>query len=140
MQSASKTVAPPQHVPLEAQDMPFWESVVAEFAKAHWTEHQLELAAMLARTMSNLESIQRDLRSGGFTSKTDKGTPVSNPLVTVAKGMTNDILALRRSLALHARGKTGDNRHAGNQKQQGKDVENRTKQLEDEDDLIARPS
>jgi hypothetical protein len=134
MQGATKQMSPPSHVPLDDCDWPFWESVVAEFARAEWSEHQLELAAMLARTMANLEREQRNLRTEGFTAKSERGTPVQNPLAGICKGLTGDILALRRSLALHARAKAGDNRDAAKQRDQGLGIE-----TDLGDELLARP-
>jgi hypothetical protein len=137
MQGALREVSPPAHVPLEGQDWPFWHSVVAEFARAEWTEHQLELAAMLARTMSNLEAEQRTLRQEGFTGVSVKGTPVVNPRATACKGLAGDILAMRRSLALHARARSGDARNDGRRKEIGRAIEADNPL---DDDLIARPS
>lgn len=134
MQGSVREIAPPSHVPLDDCDWPFWENVVAEFARAEWTEHQLELAAMLARTMANLEREQRELRTEGYVSVSMRGTPVVNPRSVAVKGMTGDILSLRRSLALHARAKAGDNRDAAKQRDQAKAIE-----ADLEDDLIARP-
>lgn len=134
MQGVTRQMTPPSHVPLDDCDWPFWESVVAEFARAEWTEHQLEIAAMLARTMANLEREQRNLRTEGFTVKSDRGTPVQNPLAVICKGLVADILGLRRSLALHARAKAGDNRDAAKQRDAGKAIE-----ADFGDELLARP-
>lgn len=134
-QGSARSIEPPAHVPLDACDWPFWESVIAEFARAEWTSHQLELAAMLARTMANLESEQRSLRAEGFTSVSQKGTPVANPRSTVCKGLAGDILSIRRSLALHARARSGDNRDAAKQREIARSMEPSL-----DDDLIARPS
>ena len=46
-QGLTRELQPPSHVPLDDCDWPFWESVVAEFARSEWSEHQLELAAFL---------------------------------------------------------------------------------------------
>ena len=134
VQGATREICPPSHVPLDDCDWPYWHSVVAEFARADWTEHQLELAAMLARTMANLESEQRQLRIEGFISVRENGTTVENPRARAVKSLTGDILSLRRSLALHARAKSGDNRDAANQRASGKSGE-----VAFDDDLIARP-
>lgn len=123
MQGAAHELSPPSHVPMEAMDWPFWHNVVAEFARAEWTEHQLELAAMLARTMANMEEQQRLLRSEGFTSKSERGTPVANPRATIVKGLTGDILSMRRSLALHARAQSGDSRTDAKRKEMGRAIE-----------------
>lgn len=122
-QGLTKEIRPPAHVPMQDMDWPFWENVVAEFARAEWTEHQLELAAMLARTMANLEEQQRLLRDEGFTSKSDRGTPVANPRSAICKGLTGDILSIRRSLALHARAQSGDSRSDAKRRQAAKAIE-----------------
>lgn len=123
MQGAARELQPPSHVPLDDMDWPYWHSVVAEFARAEWSEHQLELAAMLARTMANLEQEQRALRTEGFIAVRENGTTVYNPRATGVKMLTGDILALRRSLALHARARSGDTRADAVRKAAGKDIE-----------------
>jgi hypothetical protein len=134
-QGSGRPVSPPSHVPLDDMDWPYWESVVAEFARAEWTEHQLELAAMLARTMANLEAEQRELRAEGFVSTSQRGTPVVNPRSTAVKSLTGDILALRRSLALHARARnSGDNRSAATKRDIAKSLE-----VGVDDELFASP-
>jgi len=135
MQGAQREVCPPAHVPLDDQDWPFWHSVVAEFARSEWTEHQLELAAMLARVMADLNREQQELRREGFISVRENGTTVENPRARVVKALTGDILSLRRSLALHARARSGDSRNDGSRKEAGRAAE---QQLDD--DLLARPS
>lgn len=135
MQGVVRDIVPPSHVPLDACDWPFWGNVVAEFARSEWTEHQLEIAAMLARTMANLEVEQRTLRTEGFISVRENGTTVENPRGRVVKSLAGDILSLRRSLALHARGRSGDNRDAAKQREMGREI-----QTELNDDLLARPS
>lgn len=134
MAGSAREIMPPAHVPLDDMDWPYWHNVVGEFARAEWTEHQLEIAAMLARTLANLEQEQRTLRAEGFISVRENGTTVENPRARAVKSLTGDILSLRRSLALHARARSGDNRDAAKQRDQGRAIE------EDlSDDLLARP-
>jgi hypothetical protein len=59
-------VSPPSNVPLDKEDMPFFASVIAEYARSEWSEHELELAAILARKMCDVEREQRLLRAGRF--------------------------------------------------------------------------
>lgn len=135
MQGVTQELQPPSHVPMEDMDWPFWHNVVAEFARAEWTEHQLELAAMLARTLANLEQEQRTLRREGFIAVRENGTTVENPRARAVKSLTGDILSLRRSLALHARAKSGDSRTDTKRREVAKGLE-----AELGDDLIARPT
>jgi hypothetical protein len=70
---------------------------------SEWTAHQLELAAMLARTMADLNREQQALRAEGSVVHTEKGTPVVNPRKAVVQMHASSILSFRRSLSLHAR-------------------------------------
>lgn len=107
-----QSITAPSNVPLDAKDLPFFASVIAEFARADWTAHSLELAAMLARTMADLESEQRLLRAEGSVAMSDRGTPVVNPRKTVVQMHAGSILSFRRSLQLHARAQKGEARDA----------------------------
>lgn len=108
MKGAQREIAPPGHVAMGDEDWPFWHSVIAEFARSEWTDHSLEIAAMLSRSMADLEREQRMLRAEGFIAVRENGTTVENPRSRVVKSLTGDILSLRRSLSLHARARGGE--------------------------------
>lgn len=135
--SAQMQIAPPSNVPLDDRDLPFFASVLAEFARSEWTAHQLELAAMLARTMADLEAEQRAMRAEGSTLVTEKGTPVINPRKTAIQMHYSNIHSARRSLALHARAQGGEARDVGKRRAATKGIE---ADLQAGDDLIARPN
>lgn len=137
IQGSTAVINPPAHIPLEEADLPFWENVVSEFARADWTEHQLELAAMLARSMSDLELNQRELRKEGFVLARDNGSAMENPRSRTVSTLMNGILAQRRSLALHSRGRYGTNGHAADQRQSNKKTEDRVETDEGADGLLA---
>lgn len=137
MARAAKSITPPSNVPLDERDMPFFASVIAEFARSDWSAHQLELAAMLARTMSDLEQEQRDLRTEGAVVHTEKGTPVVNPRKAVVQMHAGTILSFRRSLALHARAQGGDARDIAKRRGMAKGVEADNPL---DDDLLAKPN
>lgn len=129
-------IVPPSHVPLSEGDMPFFANVIDEFARSEWTAHQLELAAMLARSMSDLNREQQTLREEGFIAVRENGTTVENPRARVVKSLTGDIYSGRRSLALHARARSGgDNRAVGTRNA----VKKKAQEAAD-DDLLARPN
>lgn len=132
---AGAQVEPPAHVPLTEADMRFWDSVIAEFARADWTAHQLELAAMLARDMADAERIQLQLRRNGETLTNRFGEVVANPLMASLRMKTTNILSFRRSLGVHARARDGDSRTTANKAKAGRQVE---RDVSIEDDLIAR--
>lgn len=136
---AGRELAPPAHMRLDDIDWPFWYSVIAEFAKAEWTQHNLELAAILARAMASLEAEQRVLRAEGFVLTLDSGAAAANPRSRVVQALMGQILALRRSLALHARGRSGDNRNDAGRRAAGRAMEVTVDDLTD-DDLLARPA
>jgi len=137
MSRAAADIVPPSNVSLDKSDMPFFASVIAEFARSEWTAHQLELAAMLARTMSDLEREQRLLREEGATALSERGTPVVNPRKTVVQMHASTILSFRRSLALHARAQGGDARDIGKRRQMARDIEANNPL---DDDLLAKPN
>src|SRR5689334_20365663 len=93
--AAAQQIVPPSNVPLDAEDLPFFASVIAEFARADWTAHQLELAAMLARKMADLEREQRTLRAEGSVVVTEKGLPMPNPRLAAMRMLDTSILATR---------------------------------------------
>jgi hypothetical protein len=120
---AATAIVPPSSVPLEKCDLPFFASVIAEFARSEWTAHQLELAAMLARTMADLNREQQELRDEGSVVKTDKGTPVVNPRKAVVQMHASSILSFRRSLSLHARAQGGEARDVAKRRSGARAIE-----------------
>jgi hypothetical protein len=136
MASATREIEPPSNVSLEPCDMPFFASVIGEFARSDWTAHQLELAAMLARTMSDLESEQRALRLEGSVMRSERGTPVVNPRKSVVQMYAGSILSFRRSLSLHARAQDGESRDVAKRRGNAQDIE---AAVILDDDLLARP-
>src|SRR3546814_19930218 len=79
MQGATREIAPPAHVRMSEEDWQFWHSVIAEFARSEWTDHQLAMAAMLARAMDDMAREQSELRDEGSVMPRDSGQHVANP-------------------------------------------------------------
>ena len=136
MAKATTEIAPPANVPLDAEDMPFFHSVIAEYARSEWSAHQLELAAMLARTMADMVSEQIALRQEGSIAYSEKGTPVASPRKSVVQMYAGSILSFRRSLSLHARAQAGEARDVAKRRDAAKEIEGDNPL---EDDLLARP-
>lgn len=130
-------IEPPEHITMAEGDMPFFYNVIAEFAKADWSKHQLELASLLARTMADFEREQLELREEGSIVKTDKGTPVANPRKAIVQMHSSTILSMRKSLALNARSQEGEARDIAKRRGKAKSLE---QGVNIEDDLIARPT
>jgi hypothetical protein len=135
VKAALAGVQPPLHVPITERDKPFWDNIVAEYPTFEWTAHQLEIAALLARMMADLEENQNLLRREGAVIETAGGVR-SNPRVTAIGVLTSRILAYRR--ALHLQAVQGVNRDEGKRKRLGKQIE-ATALAALDDDLIAQP-
>lgn len=136
MAKATTEIQPPANVPLDEGDMPFFRSVIAEYARSEWSAHQLELAAMLARTMADMVSEQIALREEGSIAYSEKGTPVASPRKSVVQMYAGSILSFRRSLSLHARAQAGEARDVAKRRGAAKEIEGDNPL---EDDLLARP-
>jgi ribosomal protein L19 len=137
MAAAFLNINPPKHVRLMKRHVPFFNSVIAEYAKAEWTDHTLEIAALLARSMGEMEEEQFQLMKEGSTMRTKHGTPVVNPRKTTVQMYAGTVLALRRSLCLNARAQGSDNADILKRKSNTKAIENLA--LAADDDLINRP-
>lgn len=136
MAKATTEIEPPDNVPLDDEDRPFFRNVIAEYARSEWSAHQLELAAMLARTMADLTREQALLRAEGGVAYSEKGTPVANPRKSIVQMHAGSILSFRRSLALHARAQAGEARDVAKRREAAKGIESDNPL---EDDLLARP-
>lgn len=136
MAKATTDIQPPDNVPLDAEDLPFFRNVISEYARSDWSAHQLELAAMLARTMADLTREQKLLRDEGGVAHSEKGTPVANPRKSIVQMHASSILSFRRSLSLHARAQAGEARDVAKRRGATKEIEGDNPL---EDDLLARP-
>lgn len=136
MAAAANDIHPPSNVPLTETDMPFFANVIEEFARSDWTAHQLEIAAMIARTMNDINREQQELRIEGYITTRQNGTTVENPRQRVVKILTGDLLSLRRSLSLHARAR-GEARDVAKRTGYAKEIEAKNDIFLN--DLIAKP-
>jgi hypothetical protein len=125
----------PANVPLADGDIPFFRNVIAEYARAEWSAHQLEIAAMLARTMADLVREQDLLRTEGAVAYSEKGSPLANPRKAVVQMHASSILSFRRSLSLHARAQGGEARDVAKRREAAKEIEGAA--ASDDDLLLA---
>jgi hypothetical protein len=105
IKDANKQIVPPPNVPLDDGDIPFFANIIEEFARADWSPHQLEIAALLARCMNDFAVEQMLLREEGAVVTGGAGGPVPNPRKQTVQMHSQSILGFRRSLALHAAAK-----------------------------------
>lgn len=87
---------------LDDAEWPFFNSIVREFEFSEWSEHNLEIAVLLAKAMSQLEVEQRHLGAEGWVIVAKNGNPRANPRGRVVATLVNRVLALRRTLGLPA--------------------------------------
>ena len=102
VRGTGKKLDPPASVPLSPGDLVFFRNILTEYARADWSPHQLELAALLARSMNDLAVEQMALREEGAVCKGGTGGMVPNPRARVVQMHSNSVISFRRSLALHA--------------------------------------
>ena len=131
-QAGQAQIKPPSNVPLAKEDLPFFASVLDEFARSEWTAHQLELAALLAQKMRMLRDQLAQLDREGFTMVSASGSPCQNPRLGGVRMLDTSIMATRRSLQLHARAKGGESRDVGKRREIAKGFEGDL-----DDDLLA---
>lgn len=134
MRKAADLLMPPEHVPLGERDLPFWLSIIDEKAKAEWSGHDLEIAALLARAMSRLEREEAVLDGEDTVLHNAGGTPMQNPRIRVIADLHARALKYRQTLGIHNRGKNGEKRDSDKRTAQAKAVE-----ADLSDDLLARP-
>lgn len=132
-----KMPEPPPHVNMRDGDRPFWQSVVRARDFTSWTEHDLEIAASLARCKADIERLQGEIDIEGDTLKNDRGTMVVNPKHTLLETLSRRAVALSRMLHVHAEATVGESRHQKkrSQKQQTALTDKRGT-LDDDDGLI----
>ena len=103
MAKSAVPITVPSNVPLSETDIPFYHNLIGEFARSQWTEHALEIVAMMARTMHDLNAEQQALRGEGYIAVRENGTSVENPRTRIVRSLTSELLSLRRSLGANAR-------------------------------------
>lgn len=130
---ASKTIVPPEHIGMKERDLPFFNSIIKELANVEWTDHTIELAALLARAISDFERQQRFLRKEGTTVSGMHG-PKINPRQQVLDKLASTILQMRRSLSLHARVKNGEPRDVAKRRAQMKEIQKGVAAIDEDDD------
>ncbi|WP_313349799.1 hypothetical protein [Paracoccus sp. (in: a-proteobacteria)] len=134
-QRSGRQISPPSNVPLGKDDLPFFASVIDEFARSEWTAHQLELAALMARKMRLLRDELTSLEAEGFVLTRADAAPCQNPRLGGVRMLDTSIMATRRSLQLHARAQGGEAREVSKRRGIAKDYEGDL-----DDDLLARPN
>ena len=131
-----KIAVPPEFNFTPKQRLIFTE-LCDEFSKSELTAHKIRLVAILAREMATLEEQQELLRTEGSVFVNSHGNPTANPRLRAVQTLSASVLAMRRSLGVHARELAGgDSRRVGIRRAHNMANE---AALDAADDLIARP-
>lgn len=135
--ASGKIVRPPADMELSAPETAVFAEVIAEIPKVDLSDHQIRLAAMLAREMHSHTTETRTLRNEGKVIEDRHGSPVANPRVKIVQQCAATVLSMRRTLGLTARALAGgDSRRVAIRRAHNLASEH---MLDDvEDDLLAR--
>lgn len=136
MQKAAKELLPPKHIHMTKLDKPFWKSVIAEKARSEWSDHELELAALLAKTLRKLEQEDVLLDDEGSVVTTFGGHLAQNPRVRIVADMHSRAMKYRQTLGINARAKGGETRDIERRREIAKGIEANNPL---EDDMLAMP-
>lgn len=137
--ASGRVVRPPKDMKLNAGETAAFAEVIAEIPKVDLSDHQIRLAAMLAREMHSADVEAQTLTHEGKIIPDRHGIPMTNPRVKVVQLSTSTVLSLRRTLGLTARALAGgDSRRVAIRRAHNLASEHL---LDDSDDegLLARP-
>lgn len=127
----------PKFVNLRPGDKPFWDSIVRARTRDSWTDSDLVLAGNLARCLSDIERLQKEIDIEGDVLKNDRGTQVINPKHSLLETLSRRAVALSRTLQVHAQATQGDSRDQGKKATKQREAE-KVLESQDDDDLIPR--
>jgi hypothetical protein len=108
LSSQIKTITWPSNISKVEGSQVHFDKVIAEQATALWTEHKIELAAMLASSMALFETERQTLIQEGRVLVNQAGNMVTNPRVATTRDLWSEIIQGRRSLAIHEVAKAGN--------------------------------
>lgn len=105
-----KQVSWPENIVKVDGSLVHFDKIIKEQSSALWSDHKIELAAMLATSMSLFESERQTLISEGRVLVNVSGNLVTNPRVGTARDLWSEIIQGRRSLGIHevAKGRPED--------------------------------
>jgi hypothetical protein len=138
MMLAHRVIVPPPEFNLTEREDAIFHELIDELPRGEWTAHTIRIAAGLARDIHDRDQEKAAVRVEGTVVTAGNGTPLRNPRCVQIAALTQNIMATRRSLSLHARAKSGmDNAALARRREIQREHEANAL---DDDDLIARPS
>lgn len=138
--AGGKRIEVPPKMKLTSKERLIFTEICNECSKTEMTPHKIRLAASLAKEIVQLEVDQALLRTEGSVLINSHGNAVANPRAKAVQNATSTMLALRRSLGIHARELAGgDNRRTGIRRAHNMQNETMMDDI-DSEGLLARPS
>ena len=138
MQAASAgPLKPPSFVNIRKADEPFWDSIVRARTRDSWTDSDLVMAGNLARCLSDIERLQKEIDIEGDVVLNARETQVINPKHSLLETLSRRAVALSRTLQVHAQATQGESRDQGKKATKQRAAE-KVLANQDDDDLIPR--
>lgn len=132
----SDAIPLPEGVILRTNDeMVIWNQFTRVRGRNDWRDFDLILVAKAVRAEADIRKHQELLDKSGPLLKTDKGTPIANPLISIIDSLQRQQLAIIRSLSMNQTESDPRTMNAGGKKQQ-----EYKSLLGDMSELIARPN
>ncbi|RXT63054.1 TerS protein [Pseudomonas syringae] len=135
--AAAGAIKPPSFVNIRKADKPFWDSIVRARARNSWTDSDLVMAGNLARCLSDIERLQKEIDIEGDVIANERKTQVINPKHSLLETLSRRAVALSRTLQVHAQATQGDSRDQGKKATKQRAAE-KVLAEQDDDDLIPR--
>ena len=100
--AATEVIKVPKHIKLNETAEIYFKDIINERANADWSNHEVAVAAKLARMLASEDILTEALEEEGPVVESPKGGFTKNPTATVLTSVRGSIAAFRRQLCLHA--------------------------------------
>lgn len=135
--AAAGPIKPPSFVNIRKADKPFWDSIVRARTRDSWTDSDLVMAGNLARCLSDIERLQKEIDIEGDVVLNARDTQVINPKHSLLETLSRRAVALSRTLQVHAQATQGESRDQGKKATKQRAAE-KVMAEQDDEDLIPR--
>jgi len=134
VQGACKVIQPPKHITLRPEDKPHWRAIIKARVSDTWNDSDLEVAAELARTRSDIETFRALISIQGHI--IDGKVNVLHPLL---EQLVRRQIALSRVLGVHAGHTVGQARDSARRTAAQRKVIESIESACEGEDLLAQP-
>ncbi|WP_168461547.1 P27 family phage terminase small subunit [Acinetobacter sp. A1] len=128
----------PAPLKITKEQKPFWDSIVEAKAPDLWTTADLIHAVTLAKTMQQIDRLQREIEAEGEVFTNTHGNPTLNPKLSLLDTAIKRSVSMCRLLQIHCIATVQSGQNAAKNTAHRK-AQKAVEQTEDSD-LLARPS